>query len=317
MVETKILMRMMMMDDLILEIGQDCFKRVDAEHPIDWRYNDCDPPTMLVLKTKKKPPKYTETDGVQVRTIQQRDGQYATVFVLKDPLCGETFRVFCEDAIESSRNIDSDEVADFAFERYVKWMYLFKPHSNDKLSETEIRGLIGELYVLKSKFIPSFGALSSLRSWMNRLRGKQDFIEHDKWYEVKTLLEGNDTIHISSLEQLSRTDAGELVVVNLKRSSPESDKRVTLNSLYNDVIDSLPTFSLKRQFAEIILASGFVADDPSYDGYCYEIIDVVGYGVMGGFPRLTPENLPFGGIPRVEYEILIDAIKEFEAERWN
>ncbi len=306
-----------MMDDLLLEIGQDCFKRVDSEHPIDWRYNDRNPPTMLVLKTKKKPPEFAETKGVHVVIIQQHNGQYATVFVLNDPLCADTFKVFCEDAIESSRNMDPDEVADFALERYAKWMHLFKPCSNEKLSEISIRGLIGELYVLKTKFIPVFGAFSSLRSWMNRLRGKQDFIEHDKWYEVKTLLEGNDAVHISSLEQLSRIDQGELVVVNLRKSSPESDKCVTLNSLYTDVIDILPTFALKKQFAEIMLSSGFIVNDPYYDERCYEIINVVGYGVVEGFPRLTPDNLPSRGISRVEYEILIDSIKEFEAEKWN
>lgn len=305
------------MDDLVLEIGQDCFKRVDAEHPIDWRYNDRNPPTMLVLKTNKKPPEFAETNGVHVKVIQQQNNQYATVFVLKDSMCADTFKVFCDDAIESSRNIDPEEVADFALERYVKWMHLFKPRSNDKLSDIAIRGLIGELHVLKSKFIPVFGALSSLRSWMNCLKGKQDFIEHDKWYEIKTLLEGNDAVHISSLEQLSRTDAGELVVVNLKRSSPESGSHVTLNSLYVSVMDMLPTFALKRQFAEIMLASGFVFNDPYYDNFCYEINDVIGYGVMDEFPRLTPDNLPFRGIPRAEYEILIDAIKEFEVEKWN
>ena len=305
------------MDDTILEIGQDRFKRVDAEHPIDWRYNDRNPPTMLVLKTKKKPPEFVETNGVHVKVIQQHNGQFATVFVLKDSLCADTFMVFCEDAIESSRNVNPDEVTDFAFERYAKWMYLFKPRLNDKLSEIAIRGLIGELYVLKSKFIPVFGALSSLRSWMNRQKGKQDFIEHDKWYEIKTLLEGNDAVHISSLEQLSRADAGELVIVNLKRSSQESDNHVTLNSLYADVIKTLPTFALKKQFAEIMLASGFIVNDPYYDERCYEIINVVGYGVSDDFPRLTPDNLPCRGVPRAEYEILIDAIKEFEAEKWN
>ena len=305
------------MDDFLLEIRQDRFKRVDAEHPIDWRYNDRNPPTMLVLKTKKKPPEFTETNGVHVAVIQQHGGQYATIFVLKDSLCADIFKVFCEDAIESSRNIDPDEAADFALERYVKWMYLFKPRSNDKLSEIAIQGLIGELYVLKTKFIPVFGAFSALRSWMNRLRGKQDFIEYDKWYEVKTLLEGDDAVHISSLEQLSRIDQGELVIVNLRKSSPEYYNRVTLNSLYADVIDILPTFALKKQFAEIMLASGFIVNEPYYDDRCYEIIDVVGYGVVEGFPRLTPDNLPCRGIQRAEYEILIDTIKEFEAEKWN
>lgn len=305
------------MDNLMEEISQDRFKRVDAEHPIDWRYNDCIPPTKLVLKTRKKPPEFAETNGVHVAVIEQHNGQYATVFVLNDPLCADTFKVFCEDVVESSRNIGPDEAADFALERYVKWMYLFKPRSRDKLSDIEIRGLIGELYVLKSKFIPVFGALSSLRSWMNSLKGKQDFIEHDKWYEVKTLLEGNETIHISSLEQLSRKDSGELVVVNLKKTSSESDKRLTLNTLYADVAEMLPTFALKKQFAEIMVSCGFVVNDPYYDERCYEVINVVGYGVIEGFPRLTPDNLPYRGIPRAEYEILIDSIKGFEAEKWN
>lgn len=305
------------MDSIYEEISQDRFKRVDSEHPIDWRVNDCNPPTKLVLKTKKKPPEFIETNGVHVAIINQTNGMYATVFVLNDPLCADTFKVFCEDVIEASRTVDPDEVGDFALERYVNWMYLFKPCSNDKLSDEEIRGLIGELYVMKSKFIPLFGAFSALKSWMNQIKGKQDFIEHDKWYEVKSLLEGNDSIHISSLEQLSRTDRGELVVVNLKKTSPESDTRVTLNTLYADVMQMLPTLALKKQFAEILVSAGFIVNDPYYDNHCFEIIDVIGYGVYGEFPRLTPENLPCSGITRAEYDISLEAIKEYEAEKWN
>jgi len=305
------------MNNILDEISLDRFKRIDADHPIDWRYNECNPPTKLVLKTRKKPPEFIETNGVQVITIKQTNGQFATVFVLKDTLCAETFRVFCEDVIESSRIIDQDEVADFAYERFVKWMYLFKPRSNSKLSDIEIMGLIGELYVIKSKFISVFGASATLRSWMNKLRGKQDFIEHDIWYEVKTVLEGKCTIHISSLEQLSRTDYGELIVVNVSRSNPESNKHVTLNSLYANIMDMLPTFSLKKQFAEIIMSTGYVVNDPYYDERCYEIKGVVGYGVSESFPRLTSDNMPYKGIFNVEYEILIDAIKDFEADKWN
>ncbi len=199
----------------------------------------------------------------------------------------------------------------------MKWIYLFMPHRKDKLSNIDIRGLIGELYVLKSKFIPEYGAYSALRSWMNKKKGKQDFIEHDKWYEIKTLLEGNDSICISSLEQLSRTDEGELVVVNLKRSSPESDKCITLNILYNEVNDILPTFAMKHQFAEIMLDPGYMPNDPYYEDHCFEVINVVAYRVTDEFPRLTPTNLPYVGISRAKYEILIDAIKDFEVEKWN
>ena len=306
-----------MTDPFLEDISLDKFIRVDETHPIDWRYNISDPPTKLVLKTKKKPADFRETTGMHVSVIPQNSGYYAVIFVLNDPQCTDIFKKFCEDVVESSRDVDPDEATDYAFERYAKWMHLFKPFPNDKLSGKEIRGLIGEMYVLKSKFIPVFGALSSLKSWMGRLKGKQDFIEHDKWYEVKARLEGNETVHISSLEQLSRTDEGELVVVNLKKTSPVAEKRVTLNSLYSDIVDMLPTYALKRQFSEIMLASGFLVGDPYYDDYCYEIIDVIGYGVTDCFPRLTPENLPYKGIPSAKYEILVEAIRDFEVEKWN
>lgn len=301
----------------IEDIGSDSYRRVDEEHPIDWRYNESDPPTKLVLKTKKKPPEFTETNGVHVVVVPKSLGNYAIVFVLVDPLCADIFNVFCEDVIESSRDINPEDAADFAFERYAKWMHLFKPRSDRKLSSEEIRGLMGELYVLETKFIPEYGPLSSLKSWMNYLKGKQDFIEHDKWYEVKALLEGNDSIHISSLEQLSRDDEGELVVVGLKKTSPESSKASNLNKMYTEVIELLPTFSLKRRFSEIMLSTGFIMGDTYYDEQCYEILGATGYVVKDGFPRLTPDNLPCKGIIRVKYEISLNYIKVFEEERWN
>ena len=305
-----------MIDEFIDDISHDVFKRVDATHPIDWRINGYDPPTKLVLKTKKKPSDFTETNGVHIAVITQSNGEFAIVFVLKDPLCADIFKVFCDDVIESSRSIDPEDAADFAFERYVKWMYLFKPRSTDKFSEREIRGLIGELYVMKNGFIPKFGPSSALKSWMFHLGGKQDFMEHDQWYEVKTLLEGVDTIHISSLEQLSREDRGELIIVRLRKTSPESKNGLSLNTLYWDVMDSLPSFDLKKRFSQIMLDSGFIVDDPYYDDFRFEVISVFGYDVRSDFPRLTPTNLPCPGIIRAEYEISIDSIKQFEVDSW-
>lgn len=305
------------MKELIEDISHDRFKRVDDVHPIDWRYNDIVPPTKLVLKTAKKPDNFMDTNGVHIAIIPQTSGEYAVVFVLNDPLCADIFKVFCEDVIESSREIKPEDAVDFAFERYAKWMYLFKPKNVEKLSDKEIRGLLGELFVLKTKLIPKFGPSSALNSWMNRLNGKQDFIECDQWYEVKTMLEGNDTIHISSLEQLSRTDRGELVVVSVKKTSIESSTHKTLNSLYLEILDKLPSFLLKKQFSKIMLGTGFVPQDPYYDSFCYEVIGAIGYEVIDGFPRIVPDNVPYPGIPRVKYEISLEAIRQFEVEKWN
>lgn len=303
--------------ELIEEIGLDRFLRVDADHPIDWRINDRTPPTKLVLKSKKRPPEFAETTGVEIAVIEQHSGQYATVFVLKDVECADNFKVFCDDVIESSREIDPDEATDFAFERFAKWMHLFKPCYVNRLSDREIRGLIGELFVLETKFIPKFGPVSALNSWMNLLKGKQDFIEHDQWYEVKTLLEGNDAIRINSLEQLSRKDKGELIVVGLKKSSPEAVNGRTLNSMYSDILEMLPTYALKKRFSEIMLKNGYIINDPYYDTHCFEIIGATGYDVRDGFPRLTPDNLPYNGILSAKYDISSASIKGFEVERWN
>ena len=305
-----------MNDDFLIDISNDIFKRVDSTHPIDWRLNDAESPTKLALISKEKPSDFTETNGIHISVISQTNGLFAVVFVLKDSLCAEIFKAFCNDVIESSRSIDPEDAVNFAFERYVMWMYLFKPRSSNRFSEKEIRGLLGELYVMREGFIPKFGPSSALKSWMFHLGGKQDFIEHDQWYEVKTLLEGNDTIHISSLEQLARNDKGELIIIRLRKTSPESKESMTLISLYSDIMGLLPSFDLKKRFSQIMLDSGFIVGDDYYNDFRFEVVNIRGYDVREGFPKLTPGNIPYPGIVKADYEISIDSIKQFEVKSW-
>ncbi len=305
-----------MMIDLKDRIKNEKFKLIDDTHPLEWSYNDTYPPTMLYLKSEVEPGDFIDTMGIRIQKFKQNMGTWALLFILNDSMCKDIFESFCKDVVESSRNVPKEYGPQFAYDRYIKWVYLFKPNKTNKLTKDAIQGLIGEMYALQKLFIPKYSPDSALKAWMNKSKGKQDFIQSDCWYEIKTIHEDKDTVKISSLEQLDRDDYGLLIVIKLRKTSTESPNKITINSLYSNILEALPTFYLKKRFTEIMSNAGY-SFETEYDEICFEIKSLNWYEVKDDFPRLTPSNLPNQGISSATYEILLDSISSFEVDGWK
>ena len=76
--------------------------------------------------------------------------------------------------------------------RWKYWLELFGKKKGTLLDKSEIKGLIGELLLLKDKFIPEYGVTDAIASWMGPMLGHKDFEIADTWYEVKAVNENPD-----------------------------------------------------------------------------------------------------------------------------
>jgi hypothetical protein len=173
------------------------------------------------------------------------------------------------------------------------------------LTESEIMGLIGELLFLRDFLFEKYGKGEALKSWSGQELTHKDFSYNDKWYEVKAIHSGKDSVKISSLEQLQSTNEGELVVFSLEKMSPSYDG-IKINPLALNILNLLELDVQKDMFLNCILAQGFTFLE-NYDEYVYELTSLTRYLVDSSFPKLTRDVLN-EAIIKVQYDLSLAII---------
>lgn len=248
------------------------------------------------------------TNGLSVESWEKSNGKYHIAFVLRDNRYADLFNRFCLDTINVSRNVDPKDGAAFALIRYKHWLRMFKP-CQDHLDNASVEGLIGEMLAIRDVFLGRYGEGLSIDSWTNRMRGKQDFVFEDLWYEIKAVIDGRRSVRISSLEQLDRDDPGHLIVVSLRRTTKESKSKINLNNLSDDLLARLKSLRSKNGLIETLACAGY-EDDPFYDDTNFELVRIEEYDVREGFPRLRRSHVMLGVVSG-EYDISLDKISEY------
>ena len=281
---------------------------------MDWRVDDPDRITFLAMVTSAKV-ELESTSLIQAFTEPRKDGRNNIGFHLLENRYSRIFHTFCMTLIDETRNYRDDESAARCVERmYRNWKKMFTGCRS--LSDREVKGLIAELIFLRDCMIPEYGARRSLESWMHMKFGKQDFTVDDRWFEVKSVATGSNDFKVSSLEQLDRDDPGVLAAVFMQKASTQASDSVTLNSAYDSILEMLGPGEDSQLFQDIMEAIGY-SHEPGYGEDAFRIDGIRTYEVREGFPRLRARELNPMGIPKAEYSISLDAIREYEVKRWN
>lgn len=218
------------------------------------------------------------------------------------------FSAFCDDLVLSIQDTSDGNIAyKTLVSRFQAWRKLFKPNRTI-LSEYEIQGLIGELLFMKNYAIPHWGIDEALESWTGPEKTHKDFSKGDKWFEIKTITSGKETVRISSIEQLDSDSDGVLCIYSLEKMSP-SFEGIKLNYLVKELCAK---FSLNQK--DILLNKlellGFDFE-PANDNYVYALTDFSSYSVRRGFPRLERSNVPLP-ISKALYDIIISELAPFK-----
>lgn len=103
---------------------------------------------------------------------------------------------------------------------FYKWVELFEPNNNKRLSPEQIKGLFGELFILRNLLYETSieNVDEALQAWQGPYDTSNDFIFDSKNTEVKTKMESLSSIWISSEFQLEKEfdKELELAVVSVK-----------------------------------------------------------------------------------------------------
>ncbi len=291
----------------------DTFTRVKPSHNLDiYRGVDAFGRDALLLITSSSPIPAKSSKSIEVGSGQRTDGKFSLMFSLRDAGYKDMFDCFCKDIISSS---DIQAVADknayaFFVNRYNKWAALFEKAPNDILSPSVIKGLIGEILVLKNILIPQLGEVSALEAWMGPLLSPKDFIFEKSWVEVKTISSPVESIQISSIEQLDSTNDGQIVIVRLDSSNLADPDSISINGLFDEMVGLLQNPVARNLFEEKLLVIGYCFNR-LYDNVRFSFKKMELYKVTPDFPAIKRESIP-PAILQAEYNISIPAIEKFK-----
>lgn len=270
------------------------FQRVDPEHLLDLYcgYDEMHRYTLLLLNSSE-PRSLVSSKVIDVSTGKRdSDGRWALSFSLVDNKFKDLFLQFCDDMIMSSQTLKDPAIgSEFICMRYIGWQEMLSASKGGLLSKSEIKGLIGEMVFLRDVLIPRYGKELSLQAWMGPRMADQDFVFPDTWYEVKATTSDAEQLRISSIEQLDCAVEGTLAVLALDQTSVIDGRRITVNTLFRELMEDMEEDALKATFSNLLLKMGFYPR-PEYEDYTYRLNGVRQYRVDRGFPCLRRGSVP-------------------------
>lgn len=291
--------------------GSTTGRRIDPEHPLAFfaSYDEEDR-MQLLLVTETVPDLPSSSKQIIVRANLRTDNKYAVCFSLTDASLKELFISLTWDMMNCTYDTANNAYGvKKAVERFKKWQKLFAA-SKDKMSSAQVKGLIGELLVLRDICIAKYGAEKAVEGWVGPLSADQDFQYEDMWYESKAVSASKDKVTISSFEQLDTTAPGVLAICRIETASSLERCGFTLKSLINSVDDMISAnVHLKSLFHMRLTLYGYNEADDNSDE-CYKLMGLETYNVDDAFPRIARSSIN-AAVCGGSYELSIPAIQDW------
>lgn len=194
-----------------------------------------------------------------------------------------------------------------------RWKAFLAGRNARLLSPEEIRGLFGELHVLRLLYQDTLPQVAAVDAWCGPDDSHQDFIFGNRAIEVKSLSgRERNAVRISSEDQLESL-AEELFLLTQRLSSqPDAGQALSLNGIVGLIDSELVDADAIEPFADKLAGMGYVPL-AEYDAPRFIVGGLQGYRVTDGFPRLIRSELP-PGITKVSYDVMLEAIAPFSCD---
>jgi len=221
----------------------------------------------------------------------------------------DIFYTLCMDLLKSTYNIDNEILAiKSILKRLEKWQYFLKS-SIKIIDKKQLKGLIGELYLIKKYLLTNYDSKEVLEFWKAPLQSVQDFELESMTIEVKTKSSVN-SIAISSYEQLSsELNTLYLFVVTLTEATKNTTESFNVYDMISDIREliGLDDLLLIDKFNNLLMQYGFI-ELSEYDDLYFIITSDQFYIVADDFPKVSaiPE-----GIEKLTYRVNLDTCKSF------
>ena len=300
--------------DVFNKFDNDRYSRVDALHRLDFFYGkNREGNAVLLLQTSCKVETLPSTNCIVVETgWREKDRIWTLSFILKQTDLMNIFVCFCEDIVESSRDITDERIGvQFVENRYLEWRDLLAAGKSDYLSPAAIKGLLGEMKFCLDVLVPACGAENAALSWQGPLKKDQDFVFEDTWYEIKTMAPGSIDVAISSVEQLDNPVEGHLVIQTADSTTLTSTSGITLNEAFEELDNMLKDYpQVRRNMRGNLISMGYIPVS-YYDQFKFAFYERWSYRVDHNFPALRRNRLP-SAVSDVKYRLLLALLADFK-----
>lgn len=248
--------------------------------------------------------------GVDLRN-GDRAGQQRFVLTLARHIDSDLFLGLCETLIGSLRDVaDPATALAVALTHLRRWKAFLAGRNARLLSPEEIRGLFGELHVLRLLYQDTLPQVAAVDAWCGPDDSHQDFIFGNRAIEVKSLSgRERSTVRISSEDQLESLADQLFLLIQRLSSQPDAGQALSLNGIVRLIDSELADADAIEQFADKLAGMGYVPL-AEYDAPRFIVGGLQGYRVTDEFPRLIRSELP-PGITRVSYDVTLEAIAPF------
>lgn len=251
--------------------------------------------------------------GVDLRS-GDRIGQQRFVLTLACHVDKDLFWGLCETLIGSLRDVSDPATAlAVALAHLRRWKAFLAGRNARLLSPEEIRGLFGELHILRLLYQRTLPQVAAMEAWCGPDDAHQDFIFSNRAIEVKSFSgRERSTVRISSEDQLESL-ADELFLLTQQLSSqPSAGNALSLNGIVELISRELVDADAIEKFTDKLAGVGYVPL-VEYDVPRFIVGNLQGYRVVDGFPYLIRSDLP-PGITKVSYDVRLEAIASFSCD---
>ena len=189
---------------------------------------------------------------------------------------------------------------------------MFGKRKQTVLDKQEIKGLIGELLILKEGILTRWGEERAVQAWMGPLLGHKDFEINDTWYEIKSVNENALQVKISSLEQLESDKKGHLIVVRLEDTSTVAENSININKLTAEIIGLITDVENLSVFQTKLDNIGYSFDE-EYNSWNFLYKGRQSYYVDEAFPRIRKQDVD-SAIGNAQYTIMLNGVERFKED---
>ncbi|MFY3854342.1 PD-(D/E)XK motif protein [Achromobacter xylosoxidans] len=227
----------------------------------------------------------------------------------------DLFLGLCETLIGSLKDIADSAVALAVTLAHLKrWKAFLAGRNARLLSPEEVRGLFGELHVLRMLYQTTLTQAAAIDAWCGPDASHQDFVFGNRAIEVKSLSgRERSTVRISSEDQLESLVDELFLLTQLLSDMPDAQDALSLNGFVALIESELMDAEAIEQFADK-LASMSYAPLAEYDVPRFVVSGLQGYRVTDAFPRLIRSELP-QGVAKVSYDLMLEAIAPFSCDQ--
>jgi hypothetical protein len=285
-------------------------RRVDETHPCDLyaALSEDGRPGLLLFSdvALPTPPSLSSVEAIANR---RQDGRWSlgiwlTVDALRSP-----FGQLCQDLIDATRMASPESAGGFILARLARWRRLLE--GAHAISTSELRGLVGELLVLRY-CLDIWSPAEVVDGWVGPLGAPQDFTLPGLLVEAKAVQPGSPIVQISSVDQLDSTGRLVLASVTLATVSAEG-QGFSVGTFVSDLRQHLIDLNAPMAVLEFdarLAAAGYREDDQMSHA-TFRGDGIRFFEVRGAFPALHRALLP-DGVLDATYEIALAACLPFE-----